>query len=150
MTRRNRESPAPCGGSRRLICAGDETPSWTEREDYVRNASSSEMQPRRPRRQELAALLVDAVNERTFVTIDGRRRRITKREAIVTQMVDKSASADLRATKMLIDMMKDAEQKAGVASPPAEPRRLECGGSAGGAAARGATASADTAGTRGR
>jgi len=108
------------------------------------------MQPRRPRRQELAALLVDAVNERTFVTIDGRRRRITKREAIVTQMVDKSASADLRATKMLIDMMKDAEQKAGVASPPAEPRRLECGGSAGGAAARGAVAAGDPAGTRGR
>ena len=123
MTRRNRESPAPCGGSRRLICAGDETPSWTEREDYVRNASSSEMQPRRPRRQELAALLVDAVNERTFVTIDGRRRSITKREAIVTQMVDKSASADLRATKMLIDMMRDVEHKTGGAPPP-EPRRL--------------------------
>jgi hypothetical protein len=59
------------------------------------------------------------------VTIDGRRRKLTKREAIVTQMVDKSASADLRATKMLIDMMKDVEHKAGgVASPPPEPRRL--------------------------
>ena len=73
----------------------------------------------------LPALLAEALNERTFVTIDGRRRKITKREAIVTQMVSKSASADLRATKMLIDMMKDAEQKAGVASPPAEPRRLD-------------------------
>ena len=28
-------------------------------------------------------------------------------------MVDKSASADLRATKMLIDMMKDVEKKTG-------------------------------------
>ena len=57
------------------------------------------------------------------MTIDGRRRTITKREAIVTQMVDKSASADLRATKMLIDMMKDVEHKAvGDAAPP-EPRR---------------------------
>jgi hypothetical protein len=36
-------------------------------------------------------------------------------------MVDKSASADLRATKMLIEMMKDAEHKAGAAPPP-EPR----------------------------
>ena len=59
------------------------------------------------------------------MTIDARRRKITKREAIVAQMVNKSASADLRATKMLIDMMKDAEQKADVASPPAEPRRLD-------------------------
>ena len=40
-------------------------------------------------------------------------------------MVDKSASADLRATKMLIDMMKDAEHKAGVAALPPEPRRLD-------------------------
>ncbi len=60
------------------------------------------------------------------MTIDGRRRKITKRDAIVTQMVDKSASADLRATKMLmlIDMMKDLERKAGVAAPSLELCRL--------------------------
>src|SRR6266404_7471468 len=50
------------------------------------------------------------------------RRRITKREAIVTQMVDKSAAADLRATKMLIDMLKEVEEKAGAATP--EPAKL--------------------------
>jgi len=71
----------------------------------------------------LPALLADALNETVVVTIDGRRRTITKREAVVAQMVDKSASADLRATKMLIDMMKDVEHKAGDAAPPA-PRRL--------------------------
>jgi uncharacterized protein DUF5681 len=68
--------------------------------------------------------LADALNETVVVTIDGRRRTITKREAIVTRMVDKSASADLRATKMLINMMKDIEHKAGDAAPPPEPRRL--------------------------
>src|SRR5882724_11019248 len=67
------------------------------------------------------ALLADALNETVVVTIDGRRRTITKREAIVTQMVDKSANADLRATKMLIDMMKDVEKKAGDIAPPPEP-----------------------------
>jgi hypothetical protein len=72
----------------------------------------------------LPALLADALNETVVMTIDGRRRTITKREAIVTKMVDKSASADLRATKMLIDMMKDVEHKAGDAVPPPEPRRL--------------------------
>jgi hypothetical protein len=72
----------------------------------------------------LPALLVDALNETVVMTIDGRRRKLTKREAIVTRMVDKSASADLRATKMLIDMMKDVEHKAGDAAPPPEPRRL--------------------------
>ena len=69
-------------------------------------------------------MLADALNENVVVTIDGRRRKITKREAIVTQMVDKSASADLRATKMLIDMMKDVEHKAGDPAPPPEPRPL--------------------------
>ncbi len=70
----------------------------------------------------LPALLAAALNETVVVTIDGRRRTITKREAIVTQMVDKSASADLRATKMLFDMMKDVEHKAGDAAPPPEAR----------------------------
>jgi hypothetical protein len=77
------------------------------------------------RKKPLPALLADALNEPVFVTIDAERRQITKREAIVHQLVNKSTTADLRATKMLFDMMKDAEQKAGVAAPPAEPRQLD-------------------------
>ena len=52
------------------------------------------------------------------MTIDGERREITKREAVATQLVNKSTGADLRATKMLIDTLKDAEKKAGVTQPP--------------------------------
>jgi hypothetical protein len=70
-------------------------------------------------------LLADALNEQVFVTIDGERRKITKREAVVHQLVNKSATADLRATKMLFDMIKDVEQKASVTSPGPEPRRLD-------------------------
>ena len=69
----------------------------------------------------LPALLAAALDEEVYVTTNGRRRKLTKREAIIARMVDKSASADLRATKMLIDIMKDAEHKAGVAAPPPEP-----------------------------
>jgi hypothetical protein len=93
----------------------------------------------------LPALLADALNETVVVTIDGRRRTITKREAIVTRMVDKSASADLRATKMLIDMMKDAEHKAGDAAPPPVTPPAGRGGQGGGAAVRSAVAAADPA-----
>jgi hypothetical protein len=46
-----------------------------------------------------------------------RARKITKREAVVTQLVNKSAAADLRTTKMLDDMAKDAERNAGAAPP---------------------------------
>jgi hypothetical protein len=71
------------------------------------------------------AVLADALDEQVFVTIDGERRKITKREAAVYQLVNKSAIADLRATKMLFDMIKDVEQKASVTSPAPEPRRLD-------------------------
>jgi len=71
----------------------------------------------------LPALLLAALNEPVFVTIDGTRRKITKREVIVAQMVNNAGGADLGATKMLIDMMKDIERKAGEAAPP-EPHRF--------------------------
>jgi hypothetical protein len=76
-------------------------------------------------KKKLHALLADALNEPVFVTIDGERRKITKREAVVHQLVNKSATADLRATKMLFDMIKEVEQKASVTSPVPEPRRLD-------------------------
>ena len=38
-------------------------------------------------------------------------------------MVNESAGANLRATKMLFEMMKEVEQKAGRAAPP-EPAKL--------------------------
>ena len=76
--------------------------------------------PRTPRGQNgFAALLAAELDERVTITINGRRRRMTNREAIVAQMVDKSTRADLRAIKMLADMQKEAEAKAGTASPEA-------------------------------
>jgi len=69
------------------------------------------------RKKQLPALLADALDEPVFVTIDGERRQITKREAIVHQLVNKSTTADLRATKMLFDMMKEAELQADAVAP---------------------------------
>src|SRR5215469_2634554 len=79
--------------------------------------------PRGRPKKNLPALLVAALNEPVFVTIDGERRKITKREAVITQLVNESAGANLRATKMLIDMMKDIERKTD-AEPPPEPHRF--------------------------
>jgi hypothetical protein len=58
------------------------------------------------------------LNEKVTATVDGKRKQVTKREAVITQLVNKSASAELRATKMLIEMMRDIEKKADPA--PAE------------------------------
>ena len=77
--------------------------------------------PRTPRGQNgFAALLAAELDARVTITINGRRRRMTNREAIVAQMVDKSTRADLRAIKMLADMQKEAEAKAGSASPESD------------------------------
>jgi Family of unknown function (DUF5681) len=72
--------------------------------------------PAGPRKKDLAALLLAALNETTTVNTDGHPRRITKREAIVGQLVDRSAGADISAIKLLIAMLKDIEKK--VAPPP--------------------------------
>jgi Family of unknown function (DUF5681) len=64
----------------------------------------------------LPALLAAALSEKVTVTENGKRRQVTKREAVIAQLVNKSASAELRATKMLIDMLRDIERRA---EPPA-------------------------------
>jgi hypothetical protein len=74
--------------------------------------------PRGRPAKNLAALLVEGLNKPVVVTEDGQRRTITVREAIVTQLINKSATADLRATKMLLDMIKDAEKQAATAAAP--------------------------------
>jgi hypothetical protein len=45
-------------------------------------------------------------------TENGKRRQVTTREAVIAQLVNKSAAAELRATKMLIDMLRDIEKRA--------------------------------------
>jgi Family of unknown function (DUF5681) len=74
--------------------------------------------PRGRQPKDLPALLIAALNQPVTVTENGRRRQITKREAVIAQLVDKSATADLRATKMLLDIMKDIEKQAGTAPAP--------------------------------
>ena len=68
--------------------------------------------PRGPRPKSLPALLVGAPKEKVVATIDGERPEITKRQAVVTQLVNGSAGADLPAAEMPIDMdmLNDAEE----------------------------------------
>jgi len=68
-------------------------------------------------KKSLPALLLAALDEPAALAGGVNGRRVTKREAIVAQLVDKSAAADLRATRMLIDILKEVELKAGAAPP---------------------------------
>jgi uncharacterized protein DUF5681 len=74
----------------------------------------------RPRRaRDLAGLLSALLDTPAIIVEDGKRRRGTKRELIATQLVDRSAQADLRATKLLVDLL----QKIAPRLP--EPEHLE-------------------------
>ena len=77
--------------------------------------------PRGRPRKNMTALLVEGLNKKVTVTENGRRRKVTLREAITSQLINQSASADLRATKMLLDLIKDAERQTTAAAAAAEP-----------------------------
>jgi len=67
----------------------------------------------------LATLLGAALDEKITITENGRRRKITKREAIITQLVNRSAQADLKATQILLGMMQEIERRTGGSAEPA-------------------------------
>ena len=59
----------------------------------------------------LTTLLSEALNELVIVAENGGRRKITKRQAIITQLVNQSAKADWRATKILLDILQVIENR---------------------------------------
>jgi len=67
----------------------------------------------------LSSLLSRALDEPVIVVENGRRRRIAKRQAIVTQFVNQSAKGDLKAIQILLTMLRDLEGRAdpGAADP---------------------------------
>ena len=68
-----------------------------------------------------ATLLAEALDEKVQVTEDGKRRRVTKRELVVKQLVNKSAAADLRAIKQLTDIVQGVERRSGTSPAPPPP-----------------------------
>ena len=59
----------------------------------------------------LATLVSVALNEPVIVVENGGRRKITKREAIIKQLVNRSTKADWRAIKILLDIVREIESR---------------------------------------
>jgi hypothetical protein len=76
---------------------------------------------RRPVR-DLAALLTAALDAPAIIVDDGKRRRATKRALIAAKLVDRSAQADLRATKLLLDLLQTIAPRALAPELEPEPR----------------------------
>jgi hypothetical protein len=65
----------------------------------------------------LKTLLNEALNELVIVAENGGRRKITKRRAIVTQLVNQSAKANLPAIRILFDLVRDIEGQTEPSAP---------------------------------
>jgi hypothetical protein len=57
----------------------------------------------------LSTLLDSALNERVIVSENGKRKRISKREAILKQLVNKAASGDPKSIQMLLTELRLVE-----------------------------------------
>ena len=52
----------------------------------------------------LSTLFIEALNETVIIAENGGRRKISKRQAIVKQIVNKAAKGDWRCTKLLLEL----------------------------------------------
>jgi hypothetical protein len=87
------------------------------RDTRFKEGQSGNPRGRPPGAKNLKTLLSEALNEPVVVAENGGHRKITKRQAIITQLVNRSATADLRAIKILLDMLRDIESQTEPASP---------------------------------
>jgi hypothetical protein len=55
----------------------------------------------------LSTLFIEALNETVIIAENGGRRKISKRQAIVKQIVNKAAKGDWRCTKLLLELPQD-------------------------------------------
>jgi hypothetical protein len=59
----------------------------------------------------VGSIVSGALSERVTISVNGRRKRITKLEAAVMQLVNRAAGGDLRSTKLLITLVQESESK---------------------------------------
>ncbi len=86
--------------------AGDRPP---RRDTRFRPGQSGNPRGRPKRDRALSALVERALGEKVEAKENGRRRRITKLEATVKQLVNRAASGDQRATQFVFALL-DGDQ----------------------------------------
>src|SRR5438552_18856055 len=87
------------------------------RHSRFKTGQSGNPRGRAPGAKNLRTLLSEALNECVIVTENGGRRKVTKREAIIKQLVNQSATADWRAIKILLDLIREIEGQSEPTSP---------------------------------
>lgn len=86
------------------------------RRSQFRSGESGNPEGRPKGAKNRTTILNKTLNERVVVTDNGKRKSITKQEAIFKQLVNKAASGDYRAAQLLISEMREIEAR--IASTP--------------------------------
>ncbi len=60
----------------------------------------------------LSTVVSAALNEKVLITENGRKRRISKYEATVKQLVNRAAGGEARATQLLLGLIQAGEARA--------------------------------------
>jgi len=87
------------------------------RHTRFRKGQSGNPRGRPPGAKNLKTLLNDALNEPVIVTENGGRRKLTKRQAIIKQVVNQSTKGDWPAIKILLGLVREIENQSDPASP---------------------------------
>jgi Family of unknown function (DUF5681) len=81
------------------------------RHTRFKRGQSGNPRGRPPGAKNLSTLLNEAPNEPVVVTENGGRKRISKRQASLKQLVNEAAKGNWRALKLLVDILQDIERR---------------------------------------
>jgi hypothetical protein len=56
-------------------------------------------------------MLERTLEEEVIITLNGRRRTVTKLQAAIIQLTDKAAGGDLKALQLLTSLLRSAEER---------------------------------------
>ena len=59
----------------------------------------------------ISTLLSEALNEHVIITENGGRRKISKRQAVIKQIVNQAVKGDWRVAKLLFDIQQENERR---------------------------------------
>ena len=86
-------------------------------ETRFKKGQSGNPKGRPPGKKNLQTVLNDALRERVTVAKNGQYKKISKLEAIVTQLVDRANSGDAKAMPLLLTLLRDFEGRADPGAP---------------------------------
>ena len=73
----------------------------------------------RPKRNKnFATVFAEILNETVTITENGRRRKISKREALAKQVINRAVQGDPRAIQMLFRLMSQLDRQQELDPPP--------------------------------